>query len=259
MWAKGYNFYLYLSGTAEYDSARFNGTWSRDPESFGRPSAIAVPKTAQQVYAAVQFCMATGSKFSVACGRHTPSSIKQGVLMIDLTSEMNSVVVDPAAKTVTVGGGAKIGAVDAACKPHKYIIPLGRVGSTGCAGQMLCTGAHGYIERKLGLGLDFMIRATVVLTTGIVQCSETENPDLFWGIRGGQTNFGILTEMVFRGEEAPSDGQYYCSQRVYLPVGMLGMASRQGILDYLIQKMDCSAVHDYNISATLLGKDLSDC
>lgn len=224
-----------------------------DPESFGRPSAIAVPSTVGEVYAAVKYCMATGNKFSVACGRHTPDSVKQDVLMIDLTSRMNSVTVDPEKRTVTVGGGAKIGEVDAACKPHGYIIPLGRVGSTGCAGQMLCTGGHGYCERALGLGIDYMISATVVLTTGITHCSESENADLFWGIRGGNTNFGIVTEIVFRGEDAPNNGQFYCSQRVYLPVGMLGMATRQGVMDYIITKMDCSAPNSYGMSATFIG------
>jgi FAD/FMN-containing dehydrogenase len=225
----------------------------RDPTSFGRPSAIAIPKTSDEVLAVVKFCKATGCKISVACGRHTPSSIKQGVMMIDMTSQMNSVVVDSESKTITVGGGAKIGAVDAACKPHNFILPLGRVGSTGCAGQMLYTGAHGYCERALGLGVDYMTSATVVLTTGVLHCSETENSDLFWGIRGGQSNFGIVSEMVFRAQEAPNKGQFMASQKVYLPVGMLGFASRQGVMDYIVQKMDTASPEEYNISATFIG------
>lgn len=126
-----------------------------DPVTFGRPSAIAVPKTAEQVAAVVQFANKTGAKLCIACGRHTPESILQDSLMIDMSHGMDDVTVDPVAKTVTVQGGATIGKVDLTCAPHGFIIPMGRLHTTGCAGQMVTTGAHAYCERVFGLGIDY--------------------------------------------------------------------------------------------------------
>ena len=102
-------------------------------------------------------------------------------------------VVDPVAKTVTVQGGATIGKVDLTCAPHGFIIPMGRLHTTGCAGQMFTTGAHAYCERMFGLGIDYLLAATVVTGTGeVVKCSATEHSDLFWAVRGGGGNFGVV-------------------------------------------------------------------
>lgn len=101
------------------------------------------------------------------------------------------------------GGGARIGEVDAACAPHHFIIPVGRAPTTGCAGQMVYTGAHGYNERMHGLGVDHMTSAIVVVTRNggeIVNCSADQEADLFWAIKGGGPNIGIICEMTVRAE-----------------------------------------------------------
>jgi FAD/FMN-containing dehydrogenase len=99
---------------------------------------------------------------------------------------------------VVAGGGATIGEVDAACAPHHFIVPVGRAHTTGCAGQMLYTGAHGYNERMHGLGIDYMTSATVVVSRNggeIVMCSEQLEPELFWAVRGGGPHTCIVCEM----------------------------------------------------------------
>lgn len=121
-----------------------------DPVAFGRPLAIAVPKSALEVSAIVKFAAATGVKVCVACGRHTHESVVQGALMIDMSHGMNEVSVDSANSTVKVQGGATIGKVDAACAPHKLLLPMGRIGTTGCAGQMITTGVNVYKKTIFG-------------------------------------------------------------------------------------------------------------
>ena len=225
-----------------------------DPVSFGRPSAIAVPKNAEEVAAIVKFAGETGAKLSIACGRHTHTSIVQGALMVDMSTSLNNVTVDPATRIVTVEGGATIGKVDAACAPHFLLIPMGRVGTTGCAGQMACTGAHGYCERLFGLGIDYMTAATVVVGNGaIMRCSKDENADLFWGIRGGHTNFGIIVDMTFQAHQLSNQAMFYAGQHVYLPTGVFGMPKRSTIFSHLPELLNGDHPLEYSVSVTALG------
>jgi FAD/FMN-containing dehydrogenase len=158
----------------------------KDPVSFGYPTAILVPRNPFHVSAAVKFAAYQKCPIQAACGRHTTYCVVQGSLMVDLTTAMNYVRVDPETQLVTVGGGARIGEVDQACAPHFLFIPLGRIPSVGVAGQILHTGGRGYSERKYGLGIDYVVGATVVVGTGdIIKCSAEENSDLLWAIKGG--------------------------------------------------------------------------
>lgn len=227
----------------------------KDPKSFGKPAAIVVPSTAEHVAAAVKFASATGVKLCIACGRHTHESVVQGALMIDMSHGMNDVTVDLATKTVVVQGGARIGKVDEACAPHGLILPMGRIGTTGCAGQMVTTGAHGYCERAFGLGVDYMIGATVVIGTGeIILCSADKNADLFWAIRGGASNFGVVVDMTFQPVVAPNGGKFYAGSYVYLNLGLFGMPSRQKVMDHIVECMDSDdRPREYGFSATLIG------
>lgn len=203
----------------------------------------------------MQFANKTGAKLCIACGRHTPESILQDSLMIDMSHGMDDVTVDPVAKTVTVQGGATIGKVDLTCAPHGFIIPMGRLHTTGCAGQMVTTGAHAYCERMFGLGIDYLLAATVVTGTGeVVKCSATEHSDLFWAVHGGgSSNVGVIVDMTFNVVVAPNQGKFYGGSYVYLTTGMFGMPTRQQCMDHVLECMDADRPREYVASVTMIA------
>ena len=124
------------------------------------------------------------------------------------------------------------------------------------AGQLVTTGAHPYCERMHGIGADYLVSAKVVVSRNggeIIECSATENADLFWAIKGAGSAFGIIAEMMFRVIEAPNQGKYVAGQRVYLPTGFLGMPNRSAVMKHILKKMDPSQPHEYSCAATLLG------
>ena len=111
---------------------------------------------------------------------------------------MKSVTVDPGSATVRVGGGCVWGEVDAATQPHALAVPTGIISTTGVAGLTL-GGGHGYLTRRHGLTIDNLLSAEMVLADGPrSRRAPTSNPDLFWAIRGGGGNFGVVTEFTFQ-------------------------------------------------------------
>ena len=182
-------------GDPGYDDARrvFNGLVDR------RPARIMRCTDAADVGSALLLARQEGLPVSVYGGGHgvTGSAVVDGGMCIDLRA-LDRVVVDPVARTARVGGGATWGAVDAATQEFGLAVTAGRVSDTGVGGLTLGSGS-GWLERALGFTCDNILEAQVVAADGrIVTASATENPDLFWAIRGGGGNFGIVTEFLFQ-------------------------------------------------------------
>ncbi len=164
-----------------------------------RPSLIARCESTADVKHAVDFARDHALVLSIRGGGHNiaGNAVCDDGLMIDL-SRMNSVRVDPEARTAAVGPGATLGDVDRATQQHGLATPTGINSTTGIAGLTL-GGGFGWLSRKHGLTADNLIGAEVVTADGnIVRASAEEHPDLFWALRGGGGNFGVVTEFVFR-------------------------------------------------------------
>jgi FAD/FMN-containing dehydrogenase len=177
-----------------YDEARtlFNAMIDKKPELIVRCRDVA------DVIGAVNFAREGGMEVAIRGGGHNGGglgSVDDG-LVIDL-SPMNDVRVDPDARTVTAGGGALIGDVDHATNAFGLALPAGIISTTGVAGLTL-GGGTGHLTRGHGLTIDHLRSADVVLADGsFVKASEDENEDLFWAIRGGGGNFGVVTSLTY--------------------------------------------------------------
>ena len=178
-----------------YDETRkvFNGMIDR------RPALIARCADAADVQRAVTFAREQGLLLSVKAGGHSVNGygVCEGGLMIDL-SLMKGIQVDPQARTAVAEPGVVWGEFDAATQQHGLAVTGGRIPGTGVAGLTLGSGS-GWLERKLGYTVDNLLGAEVVTADGrLVRASEDENPDLFWGLRGGGGNFSIATSLRFK-------------------------------------------------------------
>jgi FAD/FMN-containing dehydrogenase len=164
-----------------------------------RPAVIARCAGVSDVRTAVRFAREHDILVAVRAGGHSfPGlSVCDGGMVIDL-GLMKGVRVDPASERVRAQGGVLLGELDRETQAFGYAVPAGIVTHTGLAGLTL-GGGIGWIMRKFGLTIDSLTSVDVVTADGeFVTADETEHPDLFWGVRGGGGNFGIVTEFEFR-------------------------------------------------------------
>ncbi|KAF8592463.1 FAD-binding domain-containing protein [Ramaria rubella] len=184
------------SSSADYRAAI--ARWAANSERKAR--YVVFPKDEADVSAAVKFATTNAIPLAIKCGGHNPSgasSVEDG-LCIDLSRYFDTARVDLARKVVRVGGGALWSTVDRATIAHGLGTPGGTVNHTGVGGLIL-GGGFGWLSGEHGLVIDNLVQATVVTANGsIVTASSTSHPDLFWGIRGGGCNFGIVTEFVLK-------------------------------------------------------------
>ena len=180
---------------AGYDEARalYNAMIDK------RPAAIAYCVDDQDVAAAVRFATERGLRIAVRSGGHNGGglgSVDDG-LVIDL-SAMNRVEVEPGARLARVQGGVLLARLLETTHVHGLTVPVGIIGTTGVGGLTL-GGGIGHLTRSYGLTIDNLVTAKVVLADGsVVQCDVERERDLFWAIRGGGGNFGVVTEFTFR-------------------------------------------------------------
>jgi FAD/FMN-containing dehydrogenase len=182
-------------GTRGYDSAR--SVWNGMIDH--RPKLIVQCASVDDVVTAVRTARECDLEIGVRCGGHNIAglAVPHGGLMIDLTT-LGGVTVDPVARRAQVQGGAMLGALDRATQPFGLATTAGNVSHTGVGGLTL-GGGMGWLARQHGLACDNVVSCTVVTADGdVVRASADEHPDLFWGLRGGGGNFGIVVEFEFR-------------------------------------------------------------
>ena len=186
---------LITPGDTAYDEARrvWNGMFDR------RPAAIARVQGAIDVIAVVDYARETGAELAVRGGGHSSAgySTVDGGIVLDF-SGMKAVWVDPQAKVACAQAGALWSDVDRETQAHGLAVPGGQVSHTGIAGLTL-GGGVGWLSRQHGLTIDNLLSVEVVTAGGrLVTASAVEHPDLFWGLRGGSGNFGVVVSFEYR-------------------------------------------------------------
>lgn len=191
----GFKGEILLPGDGDYDSAR--QIWNAMIQK--RPAVIARCATTSDVVRAVNFAKENRLLLAIRGGGHNiaGNALCDDGLVIDL-SQMKAAQVDPTARRVTIEAGATLGDLDAATQAHGLATPVGINSTTGIGGLTL-GGGFGWLSRKYGLTVDNLESAEVVTAEGeVVRASESEHQDLFWALRGGGGNFGVVTRFEFR-------------------------------------------------------------
>jgi hypothetical protein len=191
-----------LAGEQGYDEARL----LLNPSFDKHPALVVRPTTAADIRSAVHFARERNLLVAVKCGGHSysgQSTCDRG-MQIDL-SQLRGVRVDPGAQRAWVAGGTLLGQVDQAAMAHGLATPLGTVSHTGVGGLTL-GGGFGRLARRYGMAIDNLESVEIVTADGqLRRASASENPDLFWGVRGGSGNFGVVSGFEFRLHPLPRE------------------------------------------------------
>jgi len=186
-----------LIGPDHADYADARSVWNAMIDK--RPGVILCCTSTEDVVAAVNVARANGLPPSIRCGGHSVSgkALSDGGLTIDM-SGMREVAVDAQHNLVHAGGGCLLGDIDEATARHGLIVPAGIMSETGVAGLAL-GGGIGWFSRKHGLTCDQFVSLQLVLASGeVIDVSATQDPELFWALKGGGGNFGVVTRFTFR-------------------------------------------------------------
>jgi FAD/FMN-containing dehydrogenase len=163
------------------------------------PAVVVRPSSAADVAAAIRFASREGMPLAVRSGGHSAAgwSLCDGGVVLDMRS-LDTIEIEPEARTAKVGGGCTTGAVDRACQAHGLATVTGRVSTTGIAGFTL-GGGSGALERRFGFAVDNLLAAEVVTAEGeLITTDHETHSDLFWALRGGGGNFGVVMSLTFR-------------------------------------------------------------
>lgn len=215
-------------------NGRFRQTWNLDDVGF--PSAIAIVESVEEVQAVVRYaakhCLPAGKRLCVAAGRHSHQCILDDTFVLDL-QRLNFIEVMPDQKIAKVSGGAQQGELDLACEPHGLATTAGHNASTGCGG-LIIQGGHGFLERKFGMVVDNLLEVDIVLADGrLVTANSSVNPDLFWAVRGGGGNFGVIVRFTLQLYPL---SDVYAGVRVHVPLGFGPFKSREDLFAQFIDK-----------------------
>jgi len=220
-----------MQGSAGFDAAR--GVWNAMISR--HPAAIVRCLSREDIVAGVRFAAAQGLAVSVRGGGHNVAghAVGDGALMLDL-SALRGVSVDPVARTAWVDGGATWAEVDSATQAHGLATPGGLISETGVGGLTL-SGGIGWLRSKHGLSIDNLIAAEVVTADGsICVANAKDHPDLFWALRGGGGNFGIVARFCFALHPIGPEVMFACP--IYLASG--GADPIRFWRDFLADKSD---------------------
>lgn len=223
---------------ADYDATR--SLWNAMADR--RPGAIVQVQNEADVAAAIRFVAARGLCFAVRAGGHGIAGLatSEGGLVIDLRA-LREIDVEAGARRVRAGPGLTLGELDAATQAHGLAVPVGINSTTGLAGLTL-GGGFGWISGKYGLTVDNLLAARVVTATGrVVTASPDENSDLFWALRGGGGNFGVVTEFTYRLN--PVGPQVYTGLFVHpLLAAASVLAAREKVMASASDELSCWSI-----------------
>jgi FAD/FMN-containing dehydrogenase len=226
-----------------YEAARkvWNGVFDK------RPAAIVKVRSVEDIVSIIDVASRSDALLAVRGGGHSLpglSTCNDGIVL-DM-SRMNHIKVDPTARTAEVEGGSLLGDLDRAGTPHGLVVPAGVVSHTGAAGLTL-GGGMGWLSRRYGLTIDSLISVDLVTANGTqITASAEVEPELFWGLRGGGGNFGVVTKFKYRmhplGPVSVGDWQY--------PIKAAGDALRR------LHELADVAPRELTIGLRIIGTDL---